>query len=342
MASAFKSPPWIVANTPGNNNSGGTFATPVWADVEISKSGNYLTLIINNTKIFTYSNATAYSSGNIMIGYEDAFDSISPAQSYVVLDNVRVVSITPPVITGQPVNSTNALGTSATFSVTATTSTGVTNYQWFRNNVAIAGATSASYALASVAATNYGSYRVEVSDGRYITTSSTVSLVAPAPVINVQPSSRAAVVGSSPTLSVTATTFSGTTNYQWFYYGTNVSGTGVAGATTRVLTLGGIQSNRFNGPYTVRVNDGTTSITSSPAATITFAVPPTVSGQQAQGTNFLFSFPTEVGPNYIVDFKSALTNATWTPLRTNAGNGGAINFTNAVSGDQGYFRIRLQ
>jgi hypothetical protein len=342
VAAAFKSPPWISANTPANNNTAGSFNTPIWADVEISKSGNLLTLFINNTKVYTYSNATAYTSGNILIGYEDAFDSISPVQSYVVLDNVRVVAITPPVITGQPASSTNTVGTPASFSVTATTSTGVTNYQWFRNNVAISGATNATYAIGSVASTNFGSYRVEVSDGRYATVSGTVSLVAPPPVINIQPTSRAAVVGSSPTLSVTATTFSGITNYQWFYYGTNVSGTGVSGATNRVLTLGGIQPIRFNGPYTVRINDGTTSITSAPAATITFAVSPTITAPQTFGPNFVFSYPSETGPNYVVDFKTALTNATWTPLRTNAGTGGAINFTNAVSGDQGYFRIRLQ
>jgi len=341
VATSFKSPPWIGANTPANNNTGGSFNTPIWADVEISKSGNLLTLFINNTKVYTYSNATAYASGNIMIGYEDAFDSISAFQSYVVLDNVRVVAITPPVITGQPANATNTIGTPASFSVTATTSTGVTNYQWFRNNVAIAGATGATYSIGSVASTNYGSYRVEVSDGRYTTVSSTVSLVSPGPVINVQPVSRAAVVGSSPTLSVTASTFSGTTNYQWLYYGTNVSGTGVSGATTRVLTLGGIQPVRFNGPYTVRVNDGTTSITSAPV-TITIATSPTVAAPKLSGANFVFSYPSEVGPDYVVDFKSALTNAAWTPLRTNAGTGNIINFTNAVSGDQGYFRIRLQ
>jgi hypothetical protein len=342
VATAFKSPPWIGANTPANNNDGGLFPTPIWADVEISKSGNLITLIINNTKIYTYSNATAFASGNILVGYEDAFDSISPAQSYAVLDNVRVVTITPPVITTQPSNLTNAVGTPATFSVTATTTTGVTNYQWFRNNVAISGATNASYAIASVALANYGSYRVEVGDGRYTTVSGTVILIAPAPVINVQPASRAAVVGSSPTLSVTATTFSGATNYQWLYYGTNVSGTGVSGATNRVLTLAGIQPVRFNGPYTVRVNDGTTSITSAPAATITVAVSPTVSAPQTQGTNLVFSYPSEVGPNYVVDFKTALTNAAWTPIKTNAGSGGTINFTNALSGDQGYFRVRLQ
>jgi len=428
MTAAFKSPPWGVAGTPANvNNPSGVFGTPIWADVEISQSGNLITLTINNTKIYTYSNATAYVSGNIMIGYEDAFDSISPGQSYVVLDNVRVVTLTPPVIITQPANSTNAVGTPATLTVTATTSTSVTNYQWFRNNVAIAGATNASYDVASVAIANYGSYRVEINDGRYTTVSSTVvlsspglaivtqpssvviavntatnfsvgiggtstgvtnyqwqryatnltgtvtnplnltvrstnygpyrvivsdgflsvtsavaNLTPPAPVINIQPASRAAVVGSSPTLSVTATSFSGATNYQWFYYGTNVAGAGISGATTRVLTLAGIQPVNFNGPYTVRVNDGTTSITSAPSATITVAVSPTVAAPTAIGADLVFSYPSEVGPNYVVDFKSALTNAAWTPIKTNGGTGSIVNFTNALSGEQGYFRIRLQ
>jgi hypothetical protein len=55
-----------------------------------------------------------------------------------------------------------------------------------------------------------------------------------------------------------------------------------------------------------------------------------------------YNYGTEIGPSYVVDFKSALTNAAWTPVRTNVGTGGLINVTNATSGSQGYFRIRLQ
>ena len=428
VAAAFKANPYGVAGTvASSNNPAGFFATPTWADVEISQSGSLITLVINNTKIYTYSNATAAVSGKIMLGYEDAFDSISANQSYMVIDNVRVVSITPPIITTQPVNTTNAAGTPATLMAAATTSTTTTNYQWFRNNVAIPNATNASYAVASVAVTNYGSYRVEVSDGRYTTVSSTavisspgLSIVAqpnsvvlavniatnfsvgisgtstgvtnyqwqrsstnltgsitnplnftvrstnygpyrvivndgflsvtsavanltpPAPLINIHPSSRAAVVGSSPTLSVTATSFSGVTNFQWMYYGTNASGAGISGATTRILTLAGIQPVSFGGPFTVRVTDGFVNVTSTPAATISVPVSPTVTAPAAVGANLVFSHSSEVGPNYIVDFKSALTNPTWTPIKTNAGTGLTINITNALSGDQGYFRIRLQ
>jgi hypothetical protein len=93
---AFKSPPWAVAGSPAMNI---TSNTPVWSDVELSKVGDLITLRINKTTIFTYTNTTPYTSGNIMLGYEDAFDSLGPSQVYVVYDNVRVISLAGPVIT---------------------------------------------------------------------------------------------------------------------------------------------------------------------------------------------------------------------------------------------------
>jgi hypothetical protein len=93
----FKSPPWAVAGSPAIN---ATSNTAVWSDVELSKIGNIIALRINNSTIFSYSNSTAYVAGNVMIGYEDAFDSIGPIQNYVVYDNVRVVRLTGLKITG--------------------------------------------------------------------------------------------------------------------------------------------------------------------------------------------------------------------------------------------------
>jgi hypothetical protein len=337
----FKQPPYSVAGAPANNPSA-TVLTPIWTDVEISKIGNVITLWINNTKILIYTNTTPYTSGNIMLGYDDAYDSIGAVTSYVVYDNVRVVSVSPPMISVQPVGSTNAPGTSMTFSVTASTSTSITNYQWFRNGVPIAGATGDTYTIASVTAAHYGSYRVDVNDGHDTTSSDAAALVSPAPVINVQPASRAAVVGSSPSFTVTATTFNGTTNYQWMYYGTNIAGAGVGGATARTLTLTNVQPVRFGGPYTVRVNDGVTSVTSAPPAFLTMAVSPSIGEPVLVGAGLAFNFGTEFGPSYVVDFKSALTNAAWTPIRTNAGTGSPIIVTNQLTGSQGFFRIRLQ
>ncbi len=92
LTNEFKVPPNSVLGVPGVNTSLAN-ATPLWADVELSQIGKILTLKVNNTHIFSYSNATAYASGNVMIGYCDPFESIGLNTSYVVFDNVRVVRL---------------------------------------------------------------------------------------------------------------------------------------------------------------------------------------------------------------------------------------------------------
>ena len=92
LNSIFKSPPNSVLGVPSNDTTLAS-PTPVWADVEVSQIGNIVTLTINNTTIFSYSNATPYRAGDIMIGYDDAYDSIGLSSSFVVIDNLRVVSL---------------------------------------------------------------------------------------------------------------------------------------------------------------------------------------------------------------------------------------------------------
>jgi hypothetical protein len=104
LADVFKVPPNSVIGVPGNNTALAS-PTPIWADVELSQIGKIITLRINNAPIFTYSNTTAYASGNIMLGYDDAFDSIGLNSSYVVIDNVRVVRLT-----GLPITSVQDAG----------------------------------------------------------------------------------------------------------------------------------------------------------------------------------------------------------------------------------------
>jgi hypothetical protein len=94
----FKSPPWAAGGVGGGSpaNVDGS-ATPTWADVEIAHSNGVVTLKINNTVILTYVNGTAYTSGKIMLGYDDPFDSIGVAAA-VIYDNVRVVQLGTPAI----------------------------------------------------------------------------------------------------------------------------------------------------------------------------------------------------------------------------------------------------
>jgi hypothetical protein len=95
FASVFKSPPWAVAGIPSNLHPATSppTTTPTWADVEVSQIGNMVTLKINNTQILSFNNTNG-TSGNIMLGYADAFGSVGPPTAAVVFDNLRVVRLT--------------------------------------------------------------------------------------------------------------------------------------------------------------------------------------------------------------------------------------------------------
>ena len=66
--------------------------------MELSQIGNIVTLKINKTVILSYTNTVTANNGNIMIGYDDAYDSIMTADSSVYIDNLRVISLAGPVI----------------------------------------------------------------------------------------------------------------------------------------------------------------------------------------------------------------------------------------------------
>lgn len=90
----------------------------------------------------------------------------------------------PPSITTQPTSQTVAVGVSATFSVVAT-GTSPLSYQWRKDGTNIAGATSASFTIASVAMSDAGNYTVVVSNSAGSATSNAATLTVnqPAPVI---------------------------------------------------------------------------------------------------------------------------------------------------------------
>lgn len=94
----FKSPPYLgttgLSGSPANTSGSDT---KNWVDVELKQVGTTVTLSINKTPILTYANTSAFTSGNIMLGYNDQFDSIGDVGA-VFIDNLRVVrleSVTP-------------------------------------------------------------------------------------------------------------------------------------------------------------------------------------------------------------------------------------------------------
>jgi hypothetical protein len=78
-----------------------------WADVEIKQINNIVTLSIDKTPVFVYTNATAFTNGTLMLGYDDPFSSIGAPDAAVYFSNLRVVSLASPIITQIAVNKVN-------------------------------------------------------------------------------------------------------------------------------------------------------------------------------------------------------------------------------------------
>lgn len=197
--------------------------------------------------------------------------TIQPVPSY------QPVPVIPALII-QPENTAVTLGQGATFSVTATGGTATLSFQWYKNGVAISGATSATYTTPNTtAADNNASYTVTVSDSLGNSTSTPVKLTvvaAAAVVITSQPQSQTGYVGQTMQFSVVATG-SPSLKYQWQKNGTAIAGATGASYTTPVLT-GANNGDKI----TVVVSNPVNSVTSNVATlTVNAAVAPGITQQ---------------------------------------------------------------
>lgn len=93
LGNAFKSPPYLgttgFVGSPANTVAS---ETKTWVDVEMKQVGGVVTVSINKNPILTYNNTTPYVSGDIMVGYNDQFDSIG-VEGAVYINNLRVVDL---------------------------------------------------------------------------------------------------------------------------------------------------------------------------------------------------------------------------------------------------------
>jgi sugar lactone lactonase YvrE len=168
-----------------------------------------------------------------------------------------------PVILVQPQPQTVLAGTTATFVVTVSGSPPL-SFQWLKNGVAIAGATSASYVTPVTSLADSGSqFEVLISNasGSVMSVPAllTVDSAVVAPSIITQPQNTTAAVGAAATFSVTA---GGTQplSYQW-----QQDGTGIAGATNSSYTLSPVTAQNNQDSYTVTVSNAGGSVTSQAA-----------------------------------------------------------------------------
>ncbi len=248
-----------------------------------------------------------------------------------------------PIIVAQPTSVQAAAGVTTNLTVAAITETGTTNFQWQINN-ANTGGNSNRLNFAPLAFANFSTnYRVIVNDSSLSLTSATVTVTPPLPSLVSSPAGKAVPPGLGTSLTVTPATFSGRTNYQWRLTTTNVAGVNYNNSgTNRTLTITSMQATNA-GPYVVVVNDGfnALSLTSSPAATLTLALNQII-GSTLSGSTLNLAFPSEVGPQYVVEYKNALTNGVWIGLSTNTGTGSPIVVPVNLADPEKYFRLRMQ
>ena len=182
-----------------------------------------------------------------------------------------------PSVTSQPTAQTACTGGTAVFSVVATGAAPL-SYQWYKDGVAIAGATGTSLTLAGVTTADAGGYDVEVSNSCNSTTSNRVSLVVHGtPTIAQQPESKSANTGNTVTLSVAAAGATPLT-YQWWRDGVIISG-----ATSAIYTITDARIED-SGNYSV-VIDSPCGWTASAVAALSVSLSPVISPTPSNGSS---------------------------------------------------------
>ena len=182
------------------------------------------------------------------------------------------INTIPSPITSQPSNIDLCVGSPAVFSVTVTSTIPAT-YQWYKDNVAITGATAPVLQFQGLNPAHAGSYYVVISNACGSVQSDTRTLtVKMPPAITDQPDDQTVCPGSPVTFSVVATGFN--LSYQW-----KKNGSAISGATSSSYTIPSVASAHA-GNYTVVVSGGCLpSPTTSTAAVLTVNSVPNITAQ---------------------------------------------------------------
>ena len=157
-----------------------------------------------------------------------------------------------------------------------------------------------------------------------------------APQITVPPTGQTVAVGASAVFSVAATG-AAPLGYQWQKNGTNL-----AGAGTRILSLGAVASSDA-GVYTVIVSNAFGAVT-SPGAVLTVLTPPVFQTVTRSNAILSLTWSAVMGLTYQLQYKSAIAADIWSNL------GNPIVATNAMitetdplgANTQRYYRVLLE
>ena len=240
----------------------------------------------NGTPLANAGNISGANTATLAVATVSAADAanysvlVSNSVSTVTSAAVALTVILPPAITSQPASQTQPVGASATFSVAAGGSAPL-NYFWLKNGAAIAngtkysGVNSSNLTVATLATTDAGNFSVTVSNLAGTVTSSNAALtVVSSPTITTPPANVSVVAGANASFTVTAAG-SAPLTYQWLKNAAPLANGGnVSGATTATLNLSAVGSGDV-ASYSVAVSNSLGGVT-SPAATLTVAIPPAI------------------------------------------------------------------
>jgi hypothetical protein len=220
----------------------------------------------------TINSATLADAGNYtVVTTTGAVSQLSNTATLIV------VPVSPPTITTQPLSRTVTVGVTVQFSVAVSSSIAPT-FQWRKNGVALAGATSDLLTIPSASLIDTGTYSVVVTNSGGTTTSNNATLtvnaaVGSAPIINTQPADQTVNVGATISLGVTA---SGTQpfSFQWFK-----DGAAIPGGTAILFSIPNAQAADA-ASYSIVVTNSA-GVATSNAAVVRVIVPPTIATQPA-------------------------------------------------------------
>ncbi len=241
-----------------------------------------VSVYIDNMTNTTVYSAQCSAAGFNVVEMNHALASTASTNWYY--DDFTFRAANDPWIVEQPVSLSISNGQPADFNTVAVG----TAYQWQFNGANVSGATTSDYSIASVVATNAGSYVCVVTgaNGNLSTTAAVLAIAGLAPSIATQPQSVTVTQGQNAAFSVAASG-AAPLSYQWQYGNTPISG-----ATTTSYIVTNAQPANV-GSYSVVVTNASGSITSS-AVTLTVNVPANITTQpQSQtvtlGQNALFT-----------------------------------------------------